>query len=160
MILRTSMETSTEVERRDGRMAAAVAPREPKASRTLLNFWLDGALFVTTAFVLWVSVMMQAVFPPPTAAAGWRLWGLSFDQWRDVQFYGLCAAAVLVLEHVVLHWSWVCGVAAARIFRVRSRPDEGSQALYGVGAFIVVLAVALGGVMAAMLTVQQPSRGQ
>src|SRR5262245_39184921 len=112
-------------------------------SRSLLNFWLDAALLIAVLLALWVSVMLQVVFPAPTAAEGWVLWGLSFNQWRDVQFVALCACGLLVLEHVVLHWNWVCGVLATKILRVRSRSDEGVQAVYGVATFIVLLGVML-----------------
>lgn len=130
--------------------------REPKVTRTLLNFWLDAVLFVVIGFEMWVSIMLQVVFPPPTAAEGWRLWGGSFNQWRDAQFYGLCIAGLLVLEHVVLHWSWVCSVIASKILRSKHRADEASQALYGVGAFIAVVSIMMGGILAAMLAVQRP----
>lgn len=131
-------------------------PAPKKKSRVLLNFWLDATLLVTVLFIAWISTVLHLVFPAPTTADGWVLWGLSFDQWRDVQSTALCICALLALEHVVLHWNWVCSTIATRIFRVKKRPDEGSQAVYGVGTFIVVLTVVFGGVIAAMLTVRQP----
>jgi len=131
--------------------------RAPKLSRTMLNLWLDVALFVVMVFVLWVSLMMQVVFPPPTAAAGWRLWGWSLNDWRDAQFYGLCLAILLVLEHLVLHWNWVCSVIASKVLRIKNRPDESSQAIYGVGAFIMILAIVMGSILAAMFSVQRPT---
>jgi hypothetical protein len=130
--------------------------RESKVSRAILNFWLDAALFVVVAFVMWVSVMIQVVFPRPTAAEGWRLWGLSFNQWHDAQFYGLCIAALLVVEHIVLHWNWVCSIIATRVLRTRARADEGVQALYGVGTFIGILILMMVGIMAAMCMVRRP----
>lgn len=125
-------------------------------SKTLFNFWLDAALLVAITFVVWVSVMMQVVFPDPTRAGGWELWGLSYDRWRDTQFYSLCVCALLALEHLVLHWSWVCGVIATRLLRVEKRPDDGVQAVYGVAFFITVLLVMLAGILAAVLTVRPP----
>jgi len=124
--------------------------------RTLLNFWLDATLFVAITFVVWVSAMLQFVFPPPTLAEGWKLWGLSFDQWRDVQFASLCVCALLAIEHLVLHWNWVCTVLATRVLRIKARPDEGVQTIYGVGTFIVILTVLMGGIVAAVLTVEHP----
>jgi len=129
---------------------------EAKLSRTLLNFWLDATLLLALVFVVWVSALLQVVFPAPTQAAGWRLWGLTYDQWHNAQCYGIALGALLVLEHLVLHWNWVCGVVAVKILRVQTRPDEGSQALYGVGFFIVLIAVGLATIMAALLAVQQP----
>ncbi len=125
-------------------------------SRVILNFWLDATLLVTVLFIGWVSAVLHIVFPAPTTADGWVLWGLTFDQWRDIQSTALCICALLALEHVVLHWNWVRSTISTRVFRVKKRPDEGVQAVYGVGTFIVVLTIVFGGVIAAMLCVQQP----
>lgn len=127
-----------------------------KKSRVILNFWLDALLLVTVVFIGWVSALLHVVFPAPTKSDGWLLWGLSFDQWNDIRSTALCVCALLALEHVVLHWNWVCSTIATRIFRVKSRPDEGVQAVYGVGTFIVVLAIIFSGVVVGMLTVKQP----
>jgi hypothetical protein len=136
--------------------AAHPRPARPRASRTLLNFWLDAALLVAVVVVLWVSLLLRTIFPRPTAAGGWEIWGLSFDDWQEVQFFALCVCALLALEHVVLHWSWVCGVIATRLLRVKKRPDEGVQALYGVGTFIAMLFFLLATLLAASLSVRGP----
>lgn len=131
-------------------------PTRKTKSRVILNFWLDATLLVTVLFIGWVSAVLHIVFPAPTTADGWVLWGKTFDQWRDIQSTALCVCALLALEHVVLHWNWVCSIIATRIFRVQKRPDEGAQAVFGVGTFIVVLTIVFGGVIAAMLCVRQP----
>lgn len=136
---------------------ASKTPSRRKLSMALVNFWLDAALFLAILFLVWVSVMLQVVFPAPTSAAGWQLWGLSFDQWRDAQFYSLCGCALLALEHLVLHWNWVCAVLATQILRLKARPDEGSQAVYGVATFILILLAMMAGIIAAILSVQSPS---
>lgn len=127
-----------------------------KTSMALVNFALDAALLVSVAFLAWVSAMMQVVFPAPTTADGWVLWGLSYDQWRDLQFGSLCVFLVLTLEHLTLHWNWVCGVIATKVLHVKYRPDEGLQAVYGVATFIGIMSVVLASVIAAILTVRQP----
>lgn len=135
------------------------APRSGRAAqptRTLLNFWLDAGLLLAMVCVLWISALLQVVFPPPTTAGGWRLWGLSYNQWRDCQFGALCLAALLALEHLVLHWNWVCGVVATKLLRLTQRPDEASQALYGVAVFIGIVATVVGSIALAMLTVRAP----
>ena len=127
-----------------------------KFSMALLNFWLDLALLLTLLFVGWVSAMMRVVFPVPTSADGWKLWGLTFNHWSDIQFFGLCAFGLLAIEHLVLHWNWVCSLIATKILRTKSRPDEANQAVLGVGTFITVLMAMLAGLIAAMLNVQRP----
>jgi hypothetical protein len=125
-------------------------------SKTLLNFWLDAAMLVTVVVAGWVSAMMQVVFPAPTSASGWTLWGLSYNQWRDVQFYSLCVFGVLALEHLVLHWTWICSVLATQVLRLKNRPDEGNQALYGVAAFITVVTVSMAAILAALVSIRHP----
>ncbi|MFO0866192.1 MAG: DUF4405 domain-containing protein [Gemmataceae bacterium] len=71
-------------------------------SRAVLNFWLDAALFVAIIFIMWLSVMLQVIFPPGTAASGWRLWGMSYDQWRNVQFER-CASSRCLASN-----TWCC----------------------------------------------------
>lgn len=155
------MSTPTDAQRRDEqgedhRIDLGGPPARHRGSRTLVNFWLDVALLMAIIVVLWVSFMLQMVFPRPTAADGWELWGLSFNQWREVQFVGLCICALLALEHLVLHWNWVCTVIATRLLRVEKRPDEAIQAMYGVGAFITVLFLMLGTIFAASMAVKIP----
>ena len=131
-------------------------PDKPKMSMAVVNFWLDAALFVTIAFVMWVSVLLQVVFPAPSETAGWQLWSLTYDQWRNVQFAALAIFALLAIEHVVLHWNWVCTMLATRVLRLKKRPDEGVQAVYGVGTFIVLLVLTMASILAALFAVQHP----
>jgi uncharacterized membrane protein len=45
------------------------------------------------------------------------LWGLGYDQWQTIQFGMVAALALGILIHLMLHWSWVCGVIATRLAR-------------------------------------------
>lgn len=127
-----------------------------KMSMAIINFWLDLTLFLAVTSLVWISALMQAVFPAPTQAAGWTLWGFTYDQWHMAQFVALCVCAALAIEHLVLHWNWVCSILATKVLRVKTRPDEGIQALYGVGVFIVVLAIFMGSILLATLTIRAP----
>ncbi len=131
-------------------------PSKSKPSVAVLNFWLDAGLFVSLVFVMWVSAILQMIFPAPTAAAGWQLWGLTYDQWRNMQFAGLCVFALLTVEHLVLHWNWICTMLTTRILRLKNRPDEGVQAVYGIGTFIMLLVLTMGSILIAMFAVQSP----
>lgn len=133
----------------------ASQPKTQKVSKSIINFVLDAVLLVAAVFLLWVSVVMRMVFPAPTTADGWELWGLSYDRWHDVQFSTLCVVALLVLEHLVLHWNWICGIIATKVLRVRKRPDEANQAVYGVATFITLLVTLLAGLIAATLAVKR-----
>ncbi|MGE5193396.1 MAG: DUF4405 domain-containing protein [Deltaproteobacteria bacterium] len=131
-------------------------PARRKMSMALINFWLDAGLLVSISLLGWVTAMLQIVFPVPTAAAGWTLWGLTYNQWHDAQFIALCAFALLVLVHVMLHWTWVCSVIATHVLRIKTRPDEGMQTIYGVTTLIVLLTIIAGTIIAAILTVHRP----
>ncbi|RPI79039.1 MAG: hypothetical protein EHM42_13015 [Planctomycetaceae bacterium] len=126
-------------------------------SMAFVNFWLDLVALVAVGVVGWVSTMLQVVFPKPTLAAGWRLWGLDFNQWRDVQFGSICVCAVIILLHIMLHWNWVCAIVATKVLRLKVRPDEGAQTIYGVVSLAILLHLIAGGIIAALLTVQRPA---
>ena len=137
---------------------AVTSPQPAKKgfSRALLNFWLDAGLLVAVSVVAWVTVMLHVVFPPPTIADGWKLWGMTYNQWRDIQSAGLGLGGLLALEHLVLHWNWVCNIIATKVFRSKTRPDEAAQAVYGVGTFITIIVLVMSGVTIALFSVQAP----
>lgn len=129
-------------------------------SRTVLNFWLDVTLLLAFLGGVWVTLVLRVVFPAGTTARGWRLWGRSFDQWCDIQFSMWCMFAFGVLLHVMLHWTWVCGVIASRMSRGEAGKKrtwtDGERTLFGV-ALLVLLFVVLGTALAAaMFTVRTP----
>lgn len=131
-------------------------PGRGRLSKTVINFCLDASLLVIVVAVGWISAVLRFVFPAPTLAAGWTLWGWNYDAWSDFQFGCLCVLALAILVHVMLHWSWVCSVLTAQILRTRERIDESMQTIYGVGLLIVLLHVILIGVIAAMYAVRKP----
>lgn len=128
-------------------------------NRTTVNFLLDTALLVAFLALVWVTFVLRFVFPPPTAADGWRLWGWSYDDLAGVQFAFIGALLLGLLVHVMLHWTWVCGVIAQRWSKATGktvRLEDGHRTLYGVG-LIVVLCNLLGGLLAAAwLCIQGP----
>ncbi|MEM9353404.1 MAG: DUF4405 domain-containing protein [Planctomycetota bacterium] len=130
-------------------------------SRTTINFWLDTLLLVVFLGMSWVSLIIRFVFPPASQSLGWTLWGRDLEWWSSLQFATLCLFAAGILLHVMLHWSWVCGVIASwRRKRsgaaAKAKPDTGVQTLYGVGLLIAILNVLGVGIAAAVLTVQEP----
>lgn len=127
-----------------------------KLSRTIVNFWLDCLLLVLFLTLSWSSVVLQFVFPPGVQADGWYLWGRDYGWWRQLQFGVLCALALAVLVHVMLHWSWVCGVVSSRVAGTKSR-DDGSRTLWGVGLLILVINVVGLAVAVAALTIERPA---
>jgi hypothetical protein len=125
-------------------------------SRTLINFWLDTILMLAFVTLAIVAVIVQFVFPPGVAAKGWLLWGMNYGQWCSLQFAVLCILGFGVLVHVMLHWTWVCGVVVRKVLRLKEMPDDGIRTVYGVGLLIALLLSAATVVGVAMLTIQMP----
>jgi hypothetical protein len=157
----TSTDSESETENAP-KPTSARKPVEPKPqgkrrlSMSVINFWLDATLLGVLVLLGWVSATLQVVFPAPTLAAGWTLWGLNYDQWRDVQFGILCVFGFGILVHVMLHWNWVCSVIATQVIRSKERPDEGTQTIYGVVTLIVLLHILGAGVILALFFVHRP----
>jgi hypothetical protein len=126
-------------------------------SRSVFNLLLDTVLLVSFCVLVWSAVVVRFVFPPGPDARGWLLWGLDYDQWATIQF-GLIAILTLgILLHVMLHWSWVCGLLTAKLARnKKAKIDDGTQTLYGVGLLIVLLNLLGLAVAAAALSIRGP----
>ncbi len=136
--------------------AADAVSEHGRLSRTVINFWLDASLLIVLIILGITAVIVQFVFPPGVAARGWMLWGMSYGKWTSLQFAELCILCVGVLIHVMLHWTWVCGVVTRRILRIKQMPDDGIRTVYGVGFLILLLVVSAVVVAAAILTIREP----
>lgn len=108
-------------------------------SRTTINFLLDAGLGLVFLMLVACAVVVQYVFPPSLSAQGWTLLGWSIEEWQSMEFALICVLAVGLVIHVMLHWSWVCGVVASRLSTAaRGTADNGIRTIYGVGLLIVV----------------------
>ena len=129
-------------------------------TRSLLNFWLDTILLVTFLAGIWVEMMVRVVFPPGTTADGWRLWSMTFDQWCELRFWLLAFLSCAVLLHVMLHWSWVCGLIGSKFLHgvegKKRQFSDGERTLLGVGLLVILFAILGAGLAAAMFTVRIP----
>lgn len=140
----------------------APAPASRKFTRTDVNFWLDFLLLVLFLALCTLSVILEFIFPVGTQADGWLLWGYGYGEWSRARFIVLATLAAAVVLHVMLHWSWVCGVVASRLGTKKTgggAHDDPSRTLWGVGLLIV--AVNLIGFLVALaaLTIQSPAAG-
>jgi hypothetical protein len=129
-------------------------------SRAWINFWLDTLLLILFSALMMVSVVVRFLFPPSIYAQGWKLWGGSLVDWMNLQFGLVAALALGILLHVMLHWSWICGLIAVGWKRdKKAKLDDGLQTIYGVGFLIVLLSV-MGVVLAwAKLTIEPAPLG-
>jgi hypothetical protein len=128
-------------------------------TRTDVNFCLDAILLLLFVALCTSSVILEFVFPPGPQAEGWLLWNKSYSEWSRIRFAILTVMAAAVLLHLMLHWSWICGVVASRLGRKKdaaSVRDDPSRTLWGVGLLIVILNLAGAIVAAASLTIHSP----
>ncbi len=132
-----------------------------RLSRTDVNFMLDALLLMLLVALCTCAVIVEFVFPSGPQTQGWTLWGKSYSEWSRFQFALLATLAGAVLLHVMLHWSWVCGVVTSRLGRKKSGAahDDPSHTLWGVGLLIVIMNIVGGLVAAAALTVRPPGTG-
>jgi len=137
-----------------------VATSKPrKLSRTDVNFWLDFVLLLLFLAVCTLSVILEFIFPIGPRADGRLLWGGDYAQWSRICFALLATMAAAVVLHVMLHWTWVCGVVASRLGAKKSggtQHDDPSRTLWGVGLLIVVINVVGLIVAVAALTIEAP----
>ncbi len=123
-------------------------------SRAFVNLLLDLVLMVLLVTLVGATLILRIVFPSATQADGWRLWGLGYDGWTDVQFALLALLFLGAVVHVMLHWTWVCGIVSRRVLRRQSTVlEDGTMTLYGVGLLAVIFGFTAGLVLAASLTV-------
>ncbi len=111
-------------------------------SKTVLNFIVDSVLLSLVVSLLLTAAVLRFVFPSPSTSAGWTLWGFGYDAWSNFQFVLVAVIGLAVLLHVMLHWSWVCGVVVTKLLRRSNRAmklDDGQQTLWGVGMLIIVV---------------------
>ena len=130
-------------------------------NKTNLNFFVDVFLLIIFLFLCWNSVVIRYVFPLATKSGGWVLWGQDYLVWTDIQFTTLCVFAAAILLHVMLHWTWVCGVIEKwlrrRLHTASAKEDTGSRTLWGVGFLIVILNILGLGIALAALSVHGPT---
>ena len=131
-------------------------------SKTTINFWLDSFLLCILMFLCWTAVVVRYVFPQANQAEGWTLWGWNYLAWTDLQFGALCLLVAAVLLHVMLHWTWVCGVVVSWQRKRRGETgagllDSGSRTLWGVGLLIAIINVLGVAIAAASLSLQAPA---
>jgi hypothetical protein len=124
----------------------------------MLNFLIDCLMALVFLSVLATAAVLWTVFPKATAAGEWRIWGWSYDAWAMLHFVLLSTFAVIVLIHLVLHWTWVCGFISARLvkrFGVNMRIGESAKTLYGVATLIGAITLIGAVILAAQLAAEQ-----
>ncbi|MCA8996961.1 MAG: DUF4405 domain-containing protein [Planctomycetaceae bacterium] len=135
---------STETQHNPAPATSQKTQKSKSLSWTVINFWLDFAMAAVFLFLLWVVAIVRFVFP--AGASERTLWGVDKTGWEDLQFLTICVFAAAVLVHVMLHWSWICGVINKQIFKRTIIKTDGTDTLIGViliVAFLHVLGISV-----------------
>jgi len=129
----------------------------PRLSRTDLNFIVDFILLINFCVVFWISGVLRFVFPAANLANGWLLWGQDYTWWNSCLFVSMCVLTVGILVHIMLHWTWVCGVVASRMSKEKkAKLDDGTRTLWGVILLVVVLHILGIALAIAVFTIKAP----
>lgn len=114
--------------------------------RNSLNFWLEVLAFLCLVGLVWTGLLMHHVLPPGIRGGGshLELWGLNRHDYGEIHLGLGVGFLVLVLAHVLLHWSWVCSVAG-HTFRKESSSGI-SGAAVGL-ALLLATAVSIAGAL-------------
>ncbi len=85
-------------------------------ARSTLNFIIDVVAFLIMLAMVATGLLMRFVLPP---GSGGRLslWLGTRHDWGEVHFWLAVGLAALLLLHLALHWSWVCGLVASWLRR-------------------------------------------
>lgn len=119
--------------------------------RNTLNFILDAVTLLGMLALASSGFLMRWVLPPGSRGGGGKsLWGWGRHDIGDAHFYIAVALVVLLVLHVALHWTWVCGTVRrwarsrnGEISRIRplTRNLTGaaffSVVVVGVGSFLM-----------------------
>ena len=79
-----------------------------RLSRSGVNFWVDAATAVAIAAMLGTGILLKWVLPPGIRGGRGLSWlGEGRHYWGDVHFWISVVLVVLLVFHLVLHWSWI-----------------------------------------------------
>jgi hypothetical protein len=112
-------------------------------SWSVINLLLDLLLFATFVWLAWLSIVTQFLFPRGATGDSWTLLGYGVNEWRNLQFWTLAMLAGEIVVHVMLHWTWVCGVVENKFLftssGTRVKSDDGIRTLIGVSLLAATL---------------------
>lgn len=80
-------------------------------ARSTLNFVIDVVTFIVMLTMIATGLLIRFVLPPGSGERR-TLWDYTRHGWGDVHFWLAVALGGLVLVHLALHWSWVCGLVS------------------------------------------------
>jgi len=126
--------------------------------RNTLNFLIDTLALLGLFVLIATGLVIRFVLPPGTGGRhgghGLQLWGMGRHDWGDVHFWTSVIVGVLLLIHLVLHWSWVCTTLCG-LCGVDRAARGGKRNAFGVACLIVLIFLFGGFVWYASSAVQE-----
>ena len=117
--------------------------------RNTLNFWIDFIGFLVMSGLIWTGLLIHYVLPPGTggqhSGRELTLWGLGRHDYGDIHFYMALVLIGLMVIHVWLHWSWVCGTVN-KLLGTKAAGNT-RRAVYGVGVLAVMVVLICGSLL-------------
>ena len=130
------------------------------SSRAIVNWVLDATLAASLLTAIWTASLLLFIFPTGEEAPGATLLGGNREAWFRIHFGCLIVFTILALVHVMLHWSWVCGVVTQQLSRRWGRRvvvDEAAQTILGVAVLLAALHLMGGLLLVAMFFIRVPT---
>ncbi|UCD30218.1 MAG: DUF4405 domain-containing protein [Planctomycetota bacterium] len=122
--------------------------------RSTLNFLVDLVSLLVMMGMIATGLVIRFILPPGTGGLHRHgpgqgrqllLWGMGRHDWGDIHFWLATILGILLLVHLILHWSWVCVIVRRLLSAKKTDGTSGhSQNLYGAG-FVIGLIVIFGG---------------
>ena len=87
--------------------------------RSSVNFIIDAISFLNLLCLAYTGFIIKFILPPGTGGRGRlaheglgrehikELWSISRHEWGDVHFYLAVAFVILMVVHIILHWTWI-----------------------------------------------------
>jgi hypothetical protein len=94
--------------------------RKYMMSRSALNFILDLVSFLNLSGLIFTGFIMRYILPPGTgglgrtlhggagrSVQGQELWSMTRHEWGSIHFFLAVVFVVLMITHIILHWTWI-----------------------------------------------------
>lgn len=77
--------------------------------RSALDYLVDTLMTIAFLAIAFIGVLLAWFIPKAAEAPGYEkyLWGLHRHEWGDLHHWICMAFIVLVILHLVLHWTWL-----------------------------------------------------
>lgn len=87
--------------------------------RSSLNFIIDLVALLNLLGLITTGFIIKYILPPGSGGRGRQLhdghgrehikdlWSMTRHEWGDIHFYLALLFVILMIVHIILHWSWI-----------------------------------------------------